>query len=188
MPIERHEYSEVFSQVNGLERVSPMHRNRWRAGVSLVEVMVAACVLMIVFMGHSKYRDYATLDARRVAMQNSAARVALRFCESWQAAGGIDTFDPASHLDSCLAVAECSAGDRQSFPVPESFTLASVYAVTLDGDTYYAGLSWKQVNDALRALDITVLWALRQPREPGVRGADKSYKLTAYAVSANGWQ
>jgi hypothetical protein len=155
--------------------------------MSLVEVVVAACVLMIVFMGHSRYRSYAALDARRAAMQNTGTRVALLFCEDWRAAGGIDTFDPVSRLYPCLTVAECSAAEQESFQIPADFVLSGVYAATVNGDTYYAGLSWNQVSDTLRALNVTVAWAPRQPQEPGVSGADKSYKLTTYAASVDGW-
>lgn len=166
---------------------SKTYRNRRCAGVSLVEVIVATCVLAIVFMGHSKYRCYATLDAHKAAMQTAGARAALLFCESWRAAGGIDSFDPVSSSGSELAVLACPAAEQESFPFPEGFTPSGVYEITLDGDTYYVGLSWKQVSDTLRALNIKSAWAPREPSDPGVAAADKSYVLTAYASSLVGW-
>ena len=100
---------------------SKTYRDRRCAGVSLVEVIVATCVLIIVFMGHSKYRCYATLDARKATMQTAAARAALLFCESWRAVGGIDAFDPVNSLDPDLAVVACSAAQQESFQFPGRF-------------------------------------------------------------------
>lgn len=163
-------------------------RNRRCAGVSLVEVIVATCVLAIIFMGHSKYRCHATLDARQAVMQTTGARVASLFCEGWRAAGGVDSFDPAGSFDSSLAVVKCSAAQQESFQFPGGFTPSDVYEIAVDGDTYYVGLSWKQMSDTLRALSIKTAWSPRQPSAPGTGAADKSYVLTAYASSLVGWE
>jgi len=152
-----------------------------------VELTVAVCVLGIAFIGQAQYRYYATLDARDALMRNGAARVALLFCETWRAAGGTDAFSPVNHFGSCLAVTACSAAVRESWQPPEGFTLSGAYEVTLDGNTYQAGLSRKQMTGTLRALNVTVRWVPRYPNEPGPNGTGKSYQLTTYAASMEGW-
>jgi len=65
---------------------------------------------------------------------------------------------------------------------PTDFTLLGSYTVTVNGANYYITLSWKDVSTGLRALNVVVAWAQRTQGVSSLNDADKSFKLTTYAL------
>ena len=60
------------------------HPSRSRAGMSLIETMGSAAVMLIVVVGAGAYSYHACLGARRANMRTYATRIAGLFCESWR--------------------------------------------------------------------------------------------------------
>ncbi len=150
---------------------------RCRRGFSLVSVMIATVIILVALIGPSNFRYYSTLDAQKAAAKITASRIGLMLCENWRGLGGVETYDPATSLDSALTITSSTGPDK-----PEDFTLLGSYTITLNGANYYTTLSWKDVSTGLRALNIIVVWAQREQGTSSLNDADKSFKLTTYAL------
>ena len=146
-------------------------------GFSLISIMFAIAILLAALIGTSNFRYFSTLDAQKAAAKITAARIGLMLCESWRGLKGAETYDPAAHLGSALTITTSTGPDK-----PEDFTLLGSYTVTLNGANYYITLSWKDVSTGLRALNIIVAWAQREQGTSSLNDADKSFKLTTYAL------
>lgn len=152
-------------------------RAKSAAAFTLVEVMITVLILSVAVIGASSYRYYAALDARKAAVQATAARMGLTLCESWRGLGGTETFDPIAYFGSSLTI---SAIGQSIEPDDATFTLLGGYTVVSEGVNYYAVLSWKDVSTELRALNIVVAWPQRGQAASSIADADKSFKLTTY--------
>ncbi len=150
---------------------------RCRRGFSLVGVMIAMAILLAALIGTSNFRYYSTLDAQKAAAKITASRIGLMLCENWRGLGGVETYDPETSLGSTLTITPSTGPDK-----PGDFTLLGSYTITLNGANYYITLSWKDVNTGLRALNVVVAWAQREQGTSSLNDADKSFKLTTYAL------
>ncbi len=150
---------------------------RCRRGFSLVSVMIATVIILVALIGTSNFRYYSTLDAQKAAAKITASRIGLMLCENWRGIGGIETYDPTTSLGSDLTITT-STGPAE----PADFTLLGSYTITLNGANYYITLSWKDVSTGLRALNVVVAWAQRTQGVSSLNNADKSFKLTTYAL------
>jgi len=150
---------------------------RCRRGFSLVSVMIAIAILLAALIGTSNFRYYSALDAKKAAAKITASRIGLMLCENWRGLGGIETYDPAAYLGSDLTIT-ASSGPSE----PTDFTLLGSYTVTVNGANFYITLSWKDVSAGLRALNVIVAWAQREQGTSSLNDADKSFKLTTYAL------
>ncbi len=150
---------------------------RCRRGFSLVSIMIATVILLVALIGTSNFRYYSMMDAQKAAAKITAARIGLMLCENWRGIGGVETYDPATSLGSVLTITPSTGPDK-----PVDFTLLGSYTITLNGANYYITLSWKDVSTGLRALNIVVAWAQREQRTSSLNDADKSFKLTTYAL------
>ncbi len=152
------------------------------SGFSLVEVMLAILILLVAVLGASGYRYYAALDARTADLQTTAARTASLLCESWRGVSDPNTFDPtqlATDPNSALAI-ETGYDGHDGPAVPADFTPLGIYRITIDGVNYYAALSWKDISQGLRALNVIVAW---NPRGSQSELPDKLFKLTTYIAN-----
>jgi hypothetical protein len=149
-----------------------------KKGTSLVEVMVAMVILIALVVGAVQYRYYATLDARKAAMQRTAATIGLLLCENWRGVKGTETYDPTAHLGPDITIIQATASEDVESE-EDGFILLGRYTVILDDVKYYATLSWKDVKSELRALNVIVAWAQRY-QGGGSESADKLFKLTTY--------
>jgi hypothetical protein len=108
-------------------------------------------------------------------------------CESWRGIQGDLTYNPMTILGSDLTIT-ISEGPTN----PDGFTLLGSYRILLDnpGDenndyniTYYATLSWRDIQPGLRELNVIVAWAQRDQGAGDFAGTDKSYSLTIYTLT-----
>ena len=150
---------------------------RCRRGFSLVSIMIAIVIILVALIGTSNFRYFTALDAKKAATRITASRIGLMLCENWRGLGGIETYDPAAYLGSDLTIT-ASSGPAE----PTDFTLLGSYTVTVNGANFYITLSWKDVSAGLRALNIIVAWAQRSQGVSSLNDADKSFKLTTYAL------
>jgi hypothetical protein len=139
--------------------------------------MIAMAILLAALIGTSNFRYYSTLDAQKAAAKITASRIGLMLCENWRGLGGIETYDPEASLGSTLTITPSTGPDK-----PGDFNLLGSYTITLNGANYYITLSWKDVSSGLRALNIIVAWAQREQGTSSLNDADKSFKLTTYAL------
>ena len=65
-----------------------------RSGLTLIEVMLAVCVIVVGVLGAMMFRYYSALDARKADIQVGAGRVALLILEGWKGAAGKAGYDP----------------------------------------------------------------------------------------------
>jgi hypothetical protein len=150
-------------------------------GVSLIEAMLAITVLVIAVLGASGYRYYSSLDGRRADMRATASRIGMLLCESWSGVKGDEDFDPTVYSETELVMTEISVPDSL---VPEGFDSLGAYEIQTGNVNYYAVLSYDDVSDGLRAMNIVVTWAQRQQSESSVADADKQFSLTTYTEVA----
>jgi len=143
--------------------------------------MVAVTVLLIAFIGTSSFRYCAALDGRKAKAQTAAARIVLMLCESWRGINGDVTFDPTELCGTDLTIDTLET----DLDKPLDFNLLGSYVVVLDTNdsnhiNYYATLSWKDIQPGLRALNVVVAWAQQDLGIDGIKGVDKSFRLTIY--------
>lgn len=159
-------------------RICPM------AGMTLIEVMVAIVIIAIAVIGASGYRYFSALDARKAALQSTAARIALLFSENWRGLGYERTpdFDPATYLDPDMDVALSASGPDYA----EGFNALGRYEIVANNVQYWAALSWRQEADDLRTLNTVIAWESRTGAigSDGDINMDKRFKLTTF-VSNN---
>ena len=166
-------------------------------GLTLVEVMISVLILSVAVIGAAGYRYYAALDARKAAVEITAARIALLLCESWRGVKGAETYDPTAHLGSDLKIAESTQSefgfDHALFypTVSKHFKPLGFYRIVSNDVEYSTILLWKDISTGLRALDVVVAWPLWGQREPSYSDttsgsstdAYKSFELTTYTTT-----
>ncbi len=167
----------AFYETRKAKMVLKTRKIRCRRGFSLIGVMIAMAILFAALIGTSNFRYYSTLDAQKAAAKITASRIGLMLCENWRGLGGVETYDPTTSLGSVLTITSSTGPDK-----PEDFTLLGSYSITLNGANYYITLSWKDVSTGLRALNVVVAWAQREQGTSSLNDADKSFKLTTYAL------
>lgn len=155
--------------------VMAVRGTKYRAGFTLIEVMIATVIFIIAVLGTSAYRYSAALSARRADLQTAAARTGLLLCEGWRGIGGADTYDPVGYFSSDLDIAT-SPGPA----VPDGFTPLGSYKIVFESTDYYATLSWKDVSPGLRALNVLVGWDQMGRGTDSLQDANKLFKLTTY--------
>jgi len=159
-------------------------RDRYRSGLTFVELLVATVILLIAVIGTAAFRYHAALGARRADLRTTAARTALLLCEGWRGAAEPNAFDPETQLDELVEDATFDIDQisepGESLSAPGGFTLLGAYRITIDNVEYYAVLSWQDVAPELRALNVVVLWNQRGYGPDSGFRPDKSFALTTY--------
>jgi hypothetical protein len=138
-------------------------------GVTLVEIMVAVFVTLVAIIGAMGYRYYSILDARKAKVQITASRLGSMLLEDWRGTGGRsepdDEFNPQN-----LAYGSVTALTTKGVAgpaVPDGFSSFGVYAIIVDGATYYVTLSYKdEAANGLRVLNGCVAWPYQYPKGP----------------------
>ena len=90
---------------NVTRMVNPMmtkHRKKRSSGMTLIEIMVAAVVLLIAVLGTTSIRYHTVINARKAEAQISAARVGSLLCDSWRGYLGNAAYDPVTALSSAI--------------------------------------------------------------------------------------
>lgn len=160
-------------------------RRKLSRGFTLIEITLAAVILVIAVMGASAFRYHAALDARKTDLQIGAARTALLLCESWRGVSDPNTFDPTQLAtgdpNSGLAIETIAIYEGPS--VPADFTPLGTYRITIGGVNYWATLSWKDISPRLWALNIVVAWDQQGSGSDVYELSHKSFKLTTYVAN-----
>jgi hypothetical protein len=88
---------------------------------------------------------------------------------------GYEAYDPVARLGGGMTITT-SEGPA----APGDYTVLGSYKIVLNDITFYATLSWKDINSNLRSLNTTVVWAQRTHGQNGLDDSDKSFELTTY--------
>lgn len=163
-----------------------INRPKYAAGLTLIEIMIATVILLVAVLGASAFRYTAALGARKADLQATAVRTALLLCESWRGVSDPNAFDPEEYFDgdSVLDINDLDINYTEHGPyAPSGFTLLDHYEIVVDGDYYWATLSWKDVSPGLRALNVAVAWDQRGSGTDYFWDCDKTFKLTTYVAN-----
>ena len=124
-----------------------------RKGMTLIEVMVAAVIIVISVLGAMMYRYHSALDARKADVKIGAARVALLLLEGWKGMAGISAYDPTDISYSSPDVSVTKTTDVSG----------KCYKVALTGGTgttYYTRLTTvpDSFDGTTKELRVEVFW------------------------------
>ena len=155
-------------------------RPKSRTGITLIEIMAAIVIITIAVLGASGYRYYSTIDARKAAVQSTAARIGLLLSENWRGLGydRVGTYDPSSYLGSDMTIAVSSVGPDY----PSGFNTLGRYEIVVNDARYWAALSYRDDAEGLRTLNTVVAWAQR-PMDSDDVTMDKTFKLTTFVAN-----
>jgi Tfp pilus assembly protein PilV len=171
------------SKNNDWTRIMAQKTNR-RSGLTLVEMMLAAAILMVALVGSMAYRYYATLDARKADIQMTAARIGITLLEGLIAAGGptkTPLYDPTANFPAAQYATKGIKVETATFTVPDvpdgTWTSFGTYQITSGGVVYYARLSTKSIPPT--EVNVKIGW--RADRQAGaLASTDKVMGLTRY--------
>jgi hypothetical protein len=150
-------------------------QRRFRRGFSITDAIVAMLVVAIAVIGTITLRYQSSMDARRAEVGMIGSRLALMMVETWRGVAGSGTFDPVTSLSSDITI-ENSEGPTE----PNGFTPQGTYKVQLNNVDYYTGLSYKDINADLRALNVQIEWEQKGAEQATADESDKSFALTVY--------
>ncbi len=144
------------------------------SGLTLIEVMVAAVILVVAALGALRCQYYAAGHGRIARAQIAAARTAQLLIEDWKSTGGSTEYDP-----SILGL-----GFSEPLTIPNGFTTPeglgtplndAVHSITLDGTPMLVMLKYLDVLEdgqataALRQLAVVVRFAEGDEENPDDR-------------------
>ena len=138
-------------------------------GFTLIDTMAGMLILFIIVLGSLSYRYVSAANIQKSQQQLSAADLATTFLETWQGVSGTETFSPLTTFSETLAISDGNGEDA-----PSDYTLLGKYSVIEENVTYELTLSWNDVSDSLRALNVTVTWYYVNETN------SKKYQLTTY--------
>ena len=150
-------------------------KNISASAFTILEIMIAAVIFIVAFLGTSAYRYGASLDARKADLQSTAVRTALMLCEGWNGVGGAASFKPVAAFSSDIIISAGVGPDA-----PSGFTWLGSYKVNFERTDYFVTLSWKKISTDLRALSVIVSWDQSGQDTGSFENANKSYRLTTY--------
>jgi hypothetical protein len=140
--------------------------------------MQAVVILSITLIGVSGYRYYSTLDVRKADAYIASARIGYLLSESWRGMQGYEAYDPVARLGAGMAITASEGPDA-----PGGYTVLGSYEIVLNDITFYATLSWKDLNSNLRTLNTILVWAQRTHEQTDIDDSDKSFELTTYVLN-----
>ena len=137
------------------------------SGLTLIEIIVAAVVIIVAIIGAIAYRYHCVLDARKADVQITAARVGLMLLDGWKGLGGRSSTDPGNIYDPVefsFAGSEMKVTTELGPEAPTGYNSFGSYLVVVDGEYYYVTLSFQDepAND-LRILHVSVGWPEKYP-------------------------
>ena len=151
--------------------VTKKNKLAFARGVSFIEILISIVILGAGVIGASGYRYYATVDARKADVKASASRLAWMLLSNWKGAGGYSGYtvyeaedsDPEDMGDVELPTGLETYYNEPGPDVPAGFTALDAigqpnYRIVLDAVNYYATLSYKDVSNEPRELNVSVAW------------------------------
>ena len=152
-------------------------RYRARLAFTITETIIASIILVIAIIGTAAYRYQAAMSAHKTDLYSTGVRTALLLCEGWAGADGDSTFNPVTTFSPQLNISTSATGTA----APTGYTKLGYYKIIIDGVSYFATLSWKNISTGgVRSLHVVVKWDLCDRGTNTLATADQSYHLTTY--------
>ena len=145
-------------------------------GVGLVEVIVTIVILLTVVTGTMAYQYFTALDARKSDLNITAGRLAIIFLETWKGQGSGDDFDPVDEFNLDLDISSSTSNQ----PAAELTDLLGSYSVTSNNANFFITLSFQDIADSPRLLNIVVAWGQGDYGQGDFSDTDKSISWTSY--------
>lgn len=145
-------------------------QSKRKSGFTLIECMLSAVLLMVVFAGIMTFRYYTVFCAEKAENELLAARAACLLSEAWRGCKGDTAFDPLQQdFDTDFRIAAFGSGYSAGAGVS---TLGS-YTVTLDNKDFTAHLVYGSAVgvQGLRTIQIIMTWQ-------DTRGVQQEYRLS----------
>lgn len=155
-------------------------RIKQNRGGTLVEVMVAALVLMVIFIGVLSYQYFCMLDARRTDVRVKASRLGLLLLEGWKTVEGSDTYDIVSDFDQPPLTDFSNPGSLDDVPGLPNVLQGRSFRIDIDGIKYFVKLSYDD-STAPRTLNTAVAWNRDYGAETLDFNSRRLIRLTKYA-------
>ena len=111
----------------------------------LVEVMVAAVILVVAALGALRCQYYAAWHGRIARAQIAAGQIAQLLLEDWKSTGGSTDYDPSG----------LGLGFSESSASPSGFTTAAQLGDVLNGAVYAITLNDTPLLMVLKYLDVS---------------------------------
>ena len=147
-------------------------------GVSLVEVLLAAVIVMVAALAAVGYRYSVALDTRKAQEQMHAARLGVMLLEGWKGWAGRADFAPEINYQTKLNIAPATQGTA----VAGGFDMLNRYKIVSDGVTYHAMLSSKDATPTEpKTLNVKITWSQDRQNDTLSSNLIKSIRLTTYA-------
>ncbi len=160
------------------------HHKKSRSGLTLIEVIVAAVVIVVAVIGTIGFRYYCALDARKTDVQVTATRIGLLLLEGWKAMGARSATDPYNNYDPLnlpVVGSEVQITSDVGPDMPTGFNSFGSYLVIVDGAYYYAALSYQdEPSNDLRILNVSVAWPEKYPKW-ALSSTDRTVRFTTKA-------
>ena len=152
-------------------------QDRAKIAFTITETIIASIILVIAIIGTAAYRYQAAMSAHKTDLYSTGVRIALLLCECWAGADGNNTFNPVTTFSPQLNISTSTTGTA----APTGYTKLGYYKIIVDGVSYFATLSWKDIStESVRALHVIVKWDLCDRGTNTLAAANQSYHLTTY--------
>ena len=155
-------------------------QTRQNRGGTLVEVMVAAVVLMIIFIGVLSYLYFCAINARRADVQVKAGRLGLLLLEGWKAVEGDTDYEVVSKFDELPLGDFGNPGTLPDVPALPNLLQGRSHRIDIDGVKYFVKLSYDDTA-APRTLNAAVAWNRDYSAETLNFHSSRLISLTKYA-------
>lgn len=151
-------------------------RRRW-SGLTILEVMISAAIVLLVVLGTAGVRYHTVINARKAEMQLRAARLGSTLCESWRGVDGSKGFNPVVATAPVAKLTSVSQGPATD----AAYTVLGHYYHKDDNVNYYLTLAWQDVSSGLRLLNVQIAWNQRDEGVAAFTDVNKTLSLTTYA-------
>jgi hypothetical protein len=142
---------------------------------TIIEVIIAAIILVIAIIGTSAFRYRAAFGARQADSYSTGVRMTLLLCEGWAGVDGNNTYNPVTTFSPALTISTATG-----IAAPTGFTKLNSYKIVVDGFSYFATLSWKDMGSGIKSLYVVVSWDQCDRGTNTLATAGQSFKLTTY--------
>jgi hypothetical protein len=152
-------------------------QGRAKIAFTVMETIIASIILVIAIIGTAAYRYQAAMSVHKTDLYTTGVRTTLLLCEGWAGADGNSVFNPVTTFSPQLNISTSTTGTA----VPTGYTKLGYYKVIVDGVSYFATLSWKNLSTGgVRSLHVIVKWDLCDRGINTLATANQSYHLTTY--------
>ncbi len=150
---------------------------RRSSGLTILEVMISAAIVLLVVLGTASVRYHTVINARKAEMQLRAARLGSTLCESWRGVDGSKGFDPVAATAPVTKLTSVSQGPAAD----AAYTVLGHYYHKGEDVNYYLTLAWQDVSSGLRLLNVQIAWDQRDEGKATFADVNKTLSLTTYA-------